>query len=403
VTAVADLCGAGTGLVATCSRGLEEVLAREVSALGGREATAVRGAVSFVGGLELLYLANVHLRTAMRVLVPLARGRVSGRSGLYDLAASPAWEHLLPTGQTFAVDAVGRCPGLDNSAFAARVVKDAVVDRLRRLRGRRPDVDLRSPDLRIHLHLTREESAVSLDSSGPPLSRRGYRARGGPAPLNEALAAGILALAGYDGSQPLVDPMCGTGTIAVEAALAATRTAPGLERGFACERWPVHDPQLLAGVRREAASARRRAPVPIVASDSDGRAVAATRRNARAAGIEGVLRLARADVRRLDLPEVGGLVVTNPPYGQRLGDVEDLCGLYRSLGDALKRGATGWTAWLLVGDRTLAAAVGLRAQRRVVLYNGPIECRLLRYDLVAGSWHPDSDDRREAPPDGGGG
>lgn len=373
-------------LVATCSRGLEEVLADELRALDASAVAAGRGMVSFSGGLATVVEANLRLRSAIRVLVSLARGQVTDRGALYDLAASVPWEEVLTRHLTFAVEVAGRARAFRDASFAARVVKDAVVDRLRRVSGSRPDVSRDAPDIRLHLHLSDGASSLSVDSTGDPLSQRGYRPRGGPAPLNESLAAGILLLAGYDGSEPLIDPMCGTGTFAVEAALIATRTAPSLMREFAFERWPGHDRERFQEVVRRVGHTRRDAPAPIAARDRDERAVQATRRNLKAAGMDRWADVALGDVRELALPwREGGVLVMNPPYGKRIGDVTKLGGLYRRIGDALKQRAPGATAWVLVGDRELAKQIGLRPSRRIPLFNGPIECRLLRFDLYEGS------------------
>jgi putative N6-adenine-specific DNA methylase len=372
-------------LVATCSRGLEEVLAGELRALGATAVAVGRGMVSFSGGIDTVVDANLNLRSAMRVLVSLVRGQVSDRGGLYDLAATVPWEEALSERQTFSVEVAGRARAFRDDSFAARVVKDAVVDRLRRVRGARPDVDRESPDIRLHLHLSDGASSLSVDSSGEPLSQRGYRPRGGPAPLNESLAAGILLMAGYDGSQPLIDPMCGTGTFAVEAALIATHTPPSLLREFAFERWPGHDRERHQETIRRLAHVRRDAPAPIIARDRDERAVQATWRNLKAAGMERWAEVGPGDVRELTLPwGSGGMVVMNPPYGKRLGDVKKLGGLYRRIGDALKQRAPGATAWLLVGDRELAKQIGLHPVRRIPLFNGPIECRLLCFEMYEG-------------------
>ena len=372
-------------LVATCTRGLEEVLAGELESLGVEDVTPGVGAVTFRGDLAGLYGANLRLRTAMRVLVPLLRGRVRGRKDLFALAARVPWEDLIPPGATFAVETVGKAPGLEHSGFAALVVKDAVADRIRGRRGNRPDVDRRDPDIRIHVHLGRHGTTLSLDATGEPLSRRGYRRHGGTAPLSETLAAGLLLLAGYDGECPLVDPLCGSGTLAVEAALIASRTPPGLLRRFAFERWPLHDREILDEVRHEAALGRREPPRPIRAADRARRMVAAAGRNLARAGVERWVELAVEDVRWMEPLEPGTLLVTNPPYGERLGETEGLEGFYRELGDTLKRSAAGCTAWLLVGNRRLAGAIGLKASRRIRLFNGPIECRFLRFDLYEGS------------------
>jgi putative N6-adenine-specific DNA methylase len=327
---------------------------------------------------------NLRLRTAMRVLLTLREGPVRGRDDLYALAASVPWEEWLDVRSTFAVEVAGPAPGFDHRGFAALVVKDALVDRLRDRLGMRPDVDRDDPDIRVHVHLGSDGATLALDSSGQPLSQRGWRPMGGPAPLTESLAAGMLLLAGYDGSQPFLDPMCGTGTLAIEAALIATDRAPGADRPFALERWRVPGRAVVAAERARARDAVREAPAPVVAGDCDPRAVAAARRNARAARVGGIVRVVHRDVRDLEIPGPGTVIVTNPPYGQRLGVGEDLESLYRDLGSALKRRAPGSVAWILTGAPSLARLIGLRPQRRVVLFNGPIECRLLRFDIVEG-------------------
>jgi putative N6-adenine-specific DNA methylase len=375
-------------LVATCTRGLEDVLRGELLALGHEEAAGGRGVVSFRGGLDEVYRANLWLRTAMRVLRQLAEGPAADRDSLYRLARAVAWDGLMKPGQTLAVEPAGRTEAFRSTAFAALTVKDAVVDSLREAWGFRPDVERSDPDLRVHLHLAGERAGIAVDSSGEPLSHRGYRPRGGPAPLSESLAAGVLLIAGYDGTRHLVDPMAGTGTIAIEAALIATRTPPGWRRTFACERWPQHDPARLGALRDAASRQRRAAPAAILASDSDPRAVAAIRRNLKEAGVADAVVVEARDARELRLPGPGAMIVTNPPYGERLGDAAELTSLYRSFGDALKRRAAGGEAWLLVGSLDLVKAVGLRPTRRVVLFNGPIECRLLRYDLYEGGRAP---------------
>jgi putative N6-adenine-specific DNA methylase len=379
--------GKSQSLVATCSRGLEMVLADELRALGADAVAPDRGSVLFSGDLRAVYDANLRLRTAMRVLVPLVRGEVRSRDDLYELAASISWDQIIADGQTFAVEVVGRHRSFRNTNFAGQVVKDAAVDRLRDKRGRRPNVDRDTPDIRVHLRLVeRGASTLSLDSSGEPLSHRGYRPRGGPAPLAESLAAGILLLAGYDGSQPLLDPMCGTGTFAVEAALIATKTPPGLHREFAFERWPVHDLLAFGEVQHDASHGHSEAPHPIVARDRAERAIRSTQRNLKAAWMDQWVELEQRDALDLMLPwGSGGVIVANPPYGKRVSDVEKLFGLYRRFGNSLKQQATGATAWILAGEPRLAKVIGLKPSRRIPLFNGPIECRLLKFEMYEGS------------------
>lgn len=372
-------------LTVTCSRGLEPALKAELEQLGAKNVSPGRGMVQISGELATLYRTNLCLRTAMRVIMQLASGAVANREQLYSLAASIEWESLLRPGQTIAVDAVGRAPWLRNLGFAAQVVKDAIVDRLRRRWGRRPDVDRSRPDLRVHLHLSEQSADLGIDTSGDPLSHRGYRQRSGPAPLSESLAAGMLILAGYDGRQDLLDPMCGTGTLAIEAALIATRTAPGLGRRFAFESWSWHDSRLWNQVRDQALERTRPASCHITARDIDQKAIAATRRCASIAGVEPWLSAERGGIESTSMQEPGSLVISNPPYGHRLGAVDQLRPTYKALGDMLKQKASGSTAWLLMGEPQLAKEIGLRPSRRIVLFNGPIECRLIRYEMFKGS------------------
>jgi putative N6-adenine-specific DNA methylase len=360
-------------------------LCDEIVALGHPEAVAGRGVVRLSGDLSAVYRANVWLRTATRVLRTLVEGPASDRRALYALASEVAWEEVVTRGQTIAVEAAGRGPSFPNTGFAALTVKDAIVDRLRACWSVRPNVARRGADVQIHVHLAGATAGLSIDSTGEPLAHRGYRPRGGPAPLSETLAAGILLLAAYDGTRPFLDPMAGTGTIAIEAGLIATHTAPGLRREFACERWRVHEPELLAATRSAARAQRRAAPAAIVAADHDRRSAAAASRNVREAEMTEAVRVEVRDARELVLPGTDAVIVTNPPYGERMGDPTALRTFYREFGDALKRRATGATAWLLVGNPALAKEVGLHARRRVVLFNGPIECRLLRFDLYEGS------------------
>jgi putative N6-adenine-specific DNA methylase len=373
-------------LVATCSRGLEEVLADELRSLNVTGVAPGRGFVGFTGGLQAVYEANLQLRTAARVVIPVARGQVRGKEQLYDLATTVPWHRIVQRGQTIGVDVAGRSHVFHNTNFAAQVVKDAVVDTIRGRQGWRPSVDRSQPDMRLHLHLSDGVTTISLDSTGEQLSHRGYRPRGGPAPLAESLAAGVLLLAGYDGSQPLLDPLCGTGTFAAEAALIATRTPPGLRREFAFERWAMHDQELFREITRAAGHEHRDAPAPIVARDRDERAVQAARRNLKAAWMSRWVDVEQRDALDLELPwSEGGIIVANPPYGKRVGDVDRLGKFYKGFGDQLKKKAQGATAWLLVGNRELANQIGLKAKRRIPLFNGPIECRLLKYELYSGS------------------
>jgi len=372
-------------LAATCSRGFEPILSEEIRLLGGSDVIPGRGAVTFRGDLETIYRVNLWSRTAIRVLIHLAAGPVAGRDDLYALARQVAWERWMTPDDTFAVETVGRAPSLEHSGFASLIVKDALADSFRERSGRRPSVDRNRPAVRIRLHLNPRESSILIDTSGQPLSRRGYRRQGGTAPLAESLAAGMLLIAGYDGSRPFADPMCGSGTIAAEAALIASNTAPGLSRRFAIERLPFHDGQVLAELRLQAERSRREPAYPIVASDHDAKVLNGARRNFERGRLSQWITVEARDFGKLTLPGDNALIIFNPPYGHRLDEPGGLLELYRKIGDTLKKRAQGATAWMLVGSGQLARAIGLHASRRVVLFNGPIECRFLRFDLYPGT------------------
>jgi len=371
-------------MFATTSAGLEEVLAGELKRLGAAAVEpGVRG-VAFAGDLALLYRANLWLRTAHRVLVRIARFGASDRRALYDGVRSIAWDAHLDVDTTLAVDAVSNRSGLSHTQFVSRVVKDGVVDWFRDRCGRRPSVDPKAPDLLLNARIAGDTCTLSWDASGERLHRRGYRPSfGAEAPLKETLAAGVLLLSGYAGEAPLVDPMCGSGTILVEAALIAKNLAPGLlGRRFGLERHPSFDRPLWNGARAEARSSMRDpAGVPIRGSDISEPAVRATAAALRGAGVDDIVAVRRAKLEDLPRLEPPGFLVTNPPYGERLGDLSQLGALYAELGDVLKRRCAGLTAHVLTASKFLAGKIGLKAQRRDAVWNGALECRLLHFAL----------------------
>lgn len=370
-------------LFAPTAAGLEQVLAAELRAIGARRVEVATRGVAFRGSWETVLRANLWLRTAHRVLISLAEFEAADREQLYEGARAIDWDRQMSVDQTLAVDAVSHYSELSHTQFASRVVKDAVVDWFRDRVGRRPAVDPQGADLRISIRLRADRCTLSIDTSGTRLHRRGYRpAFGAAAPLKETLAAGVLLLSGYDGAQPLVDPMCGSGTLLVEAALIARNLAPGLlGREFGFMRHPEFDPDLWQQLRREAReSAREVDGCPIRGSDISPEAVRAARAAVAGAGVDDLIAVRRADLTALE-PRRGGRVVTNPPYGDRLGEIKDLAGLYQTLGDVLKRSCGEMTAHVLVASKFLAGRIGLRPHRRDVLWNGPIECRLLHFDI----------------------
>jgi putative N6-adenine-specific DNA methylase len=375
---------------APCPRGLEASLADELAALDARALDAVDGGVAFEGPFELAYRANLESRLASRVLWRVGGGRYRDERDVHALAKSVPWPKLFHGGRTLRVDVAATRSPLASLEFATLTVKDAVCDRFRADTGARPSVDKRAPDVRVHVHLTADTATVYLDTSGEPLFKRGWRRDTEEAPLRENLAAGLLALAGWRAGIPLLDPMCGSGTIAIEAAMIAANRAPGLARTFGFQKLAWYDGPTWQRIRQKAQDRVASPPAsPVVfASDVEAAAVAKCAANARAAKVDALVAVERADVLERAAPAPAGVLVSNPPYGARLSDRQRLAAFYPRLGDALKQRFAGWTAWLLSGDPELAKRIGLRVARRIPLYNGAIECRLYGIPLVSGRHAP---------------
>jgi putative N6-adenine-specific DNA methylase len=368
---------------ATAARGLEEVLARELIALNLSGVKTTKGGVAFSGRRSDGYRACLWLRTANRVLQPIAEFDCPDSDELYASVAAIGWEDYLTPDMTLAVDGNLRDSTLTHSRFIALKTKDAIVDRLRERVGRRPDIDPRTPDLRINVHLARNHCTVSLDLAGYGLHRRGYRQDPSLAPLRETLAAGIIALSEWDPETAFADPMCGSGTLPLEAALAASRTAPGLiDPTFGFCKWPDFDASVWHAAIEEAESLCRSLPESLIlGADRDHRALKHARRNAERLPMGDLIHWQAVDFANLQAPSQTGTLICNPPYGERLGDQEKLAPFYKRIGDTLKQHWTGWTAWVFTGNLDLAKRIGLRPSRRIVLYNGAIECRLLKFEL----------------------
>ncbi|HUJ74783.1 MAG TPA: THUMP domain-containing protein [bacterium] len=367
--------------------GLEPALLAEAQALGLEECRPASGAVFFNGGLEACYRANLWLRSASRVLRLLAEFDCPDDAALYREVYRLDWAGWMEVGQTLAVrvrqKAAQAMPrSLSHSQFVAQRVKDGIVDRFRDDCGRRPSVNLEHPDVQVHVYLADGRCTLSLDSSGAPLFMRGYRQGPAPAPLKETLAAGLIGLTGWQAQVPFYDFLCGTGTLAIEAALIAGRRAPGLLReDFGFLRWLDHQPSTWQAQRRQAQEAAVPVPVPILASDADGAAVAGARANARRAGVEEAITFAVREAAQFEATAGPGLILINPPYGERLGEVKHLAGFYKQLGDVLKQRAKGMEAFIFTAQSGLFKSIGLRPARRHILWNGPLECRLLHYRL----------------------
>jgi putative N6-adenine-specific DNA methylase len=364
---------------ATAAKGTEPALRDELRELRLPRVRADRGGVHFEGELAEAARACLWSRVAVRVLAEVARFEARDADGLYAGARTVEWARWMTPKTTLAVRANCRSSALTHSQFVAQKTKDAVVDSLRDDFGVRPSVDREDPDVLLAVHLARDEATLYLDVGGASLHERGWRARAGAAPLRETLAAAVVRLSGWDRRRPLLDPMCGAGTIAIEAAAWSRRMAPGLGRArFGFERWASHgdaERRSMQQLREEARSSALRAGPPVAASDIDPRSVDLARENARAAGVPLVVE--RRDVRDLAPLDPPGFVVTNPPYGERLAADE---ALYRELAAAL-RGMHGHTAALLAGTPTIARAMRREADRWWIVYNGPIECRLLVYEI----------------------
>ncbi len=367
----------------TCGRGIEPVLAAELRALGAADLEPGRGGVSFHGDLALLYQANLWLRTAIRVLRPIFEADVSSPDDLYDAVRSLDWSSYLTPEHTLAVDCNVRDSHITHSKYAALRVKDAICDQFVERCGKRPSVDVEEPMLGLNLHIYRNHAVLSLDSSGESLHKRGYRPIQTRAPLNEALAAALVLLTGWRGDQPFADPLCGSGTLAIEAAWIALRRPPGLTRKrFGFQGWMDFDVELWTSLRDEARRGIGKTLLaPILASDARGDAVSMAINNARAAGIGHLLRFDKRDVREFQPPEAPGILLCNPPYGERIGEEKNLFGLYRLLGEIFTQRCRGWTAYVFTGNPRLAAAIDLTPVAETPLYNGKIPCRLLKFAL----------------------
>ncbi len=384
-------------LFATTAKGMEELLAGELRALGAADVAPQRAGVSFRGSLDAAYRACLWSRTANRVLLPLATFNAPTPQALYDGVRTIRWlDHVDPR-RTIAVDCAASQSSISHSHYGALKTKDAIVDQLRAQTGARPSVDVQRPDVRVNVYLHRDRATLSIDLSGESLHRRAYRQRGAAAPLKENLAAAVLLLAEWPrqaaSGAPFVDPMCGAGTLPIEAALIASRIAPGrLRTYFGFVGWRGHDPALWTRLREEAEAEEIRDPKrlpPIHGYDASAAAVRAALANVEQAGLRGRVHIEKRSLEDCEpvvargRAAVPGVLATNPPYGERLGDSTKLVALYGTLGDTLRRKFTGWTGYVLTGNPALGKRIGLRPARRHILYNGAIECRLLVFPISA--------------------
>ena len=372
-------------LFVTCPRGLEAPLSQELEQLKCQDIRAVDGGVACKGGMEQVYRINLHSRTASRVLLRLTKSGYRSEQDIYKAAKNIRWTDWFDLEQTFKVKVEGKRAQVKSLDFVGLKIKDAVCDVFRDACGARPSVGKIRPDIRIHAFIDERDIQIFIDTSGEALFKRGYRQDTGEAPMRENLAAGLLLLAGYDGTQPFQDPFCGSGTIVIEAAWIATRRAPGLMRRFGFEKLKNFDAALWKKLQLEAETQIRPAPAPISGSDNDRHMIRAAVTNAQAAEVDTFIRFEVKDAQDTRPNGEGGILISNPPYGVRLAEVQALQALYPQLGAWLKQHYAGWLAGMFTGDRDMPKFMRLSPKRKIPLYNGNLDCRLFLLDMVAGS------------------
>ncbi|MCF8391612.1 MAG: class I SAM-dependent RNA methyltransferase [Bacteroidales bacterium] len=369
--------------VATTLFGLEKILAREIELKGGEEVSIFQRAVSFRGGLALLYKMNYSLRTAIRVLWKVKYIRLKKEQDLYDGVYSIPWEDYFTSDKTIAVNSVVNTPLFNNSLFVSLRVKDAIVDRFRDKTGVRPDVDIENPMIVINVHIHQGNVDISLDASGTPLFKRGYKLMGSVAPLNEVLAAGMIMLTGWDGESDFIDPMCGSGTLSIEAAMIAKNIPPGVFRkSFAFQNWNNYDEELFLKIV-ENEMVDKEFNHRILASDISPDAIEGATNNIKNAQLDDIIEIKKADFFKTEGDAGNGILIINPPYGERLS-VSGINEFYKEIGDHLKKSYQGYTAWVLSSNMEGLKYFGLKPGQKLDLLNGQIKCKYLNFELFKG-------------------
>jgi putative N6-adenine-specific DNA methylase len=368
---------------ATVARGLEELAAQELIELGAQTVTTGFCGVSFEGDRELLYRVNLWARLPFRVLVKLGEFPSNDDLELYEGVQQIDWGEYLTPDLTLAVTVTGKNEQLNHSHFTAIQVKRAITKQQTAKFGERSNVDIHEPNVRINAHIDKDVCIISLDSSGSSLHRRGYRSAVGDAPLKESLAAALLKMSGWTPDLAFVDPLCGSGTLPLEAAMQALQIAPGIFRnGFGFENWLDFDAELFDRLLKSAeAGERQDLTATIIGSDRDFDVIEQARSNARSSGVESYVRFMQMELADVEAPTDSGILLCNPPYGERLGRDEDLGAFYKLLGSVLKNRFRGWTAFVLSGNKELAKSIGLRSAQRTTVYNGTLACQLMKYEL----------------------
>jgi len=375
-------------MIAKTFMGLEPVLAKELTQLGASDVQPGRRMVTFTGDKAMLYRANFQLHTAIRILKPIKHFKALSADDVYEGVKAVDWSEYIGLDKTFAVDSVVFSEEFRHSKFVAYKVKDAIVDQFREKTGQRPNISISNPDIRLHIHIAdvapgKSECTLCLDSSGESLHRRGYRQESVEAPLNEVLAAGMILMTGWQGDTDFIDPMCGSGTLLIEAALIAKNMAPGLFRKeFAFEKWPDFDADLFDEIYNDD-SQEREFNHKIYGYDIDMKAVNTARMNVKAAGLSDVINIEQQDFKDFTQPKNKSILVTNPPYGERIS-TPDLLGTYKMIGERLKHQFTGNEAWVLSYREECFAQIGLKPSIKIPLYNGSLECEFRKYQLFDG-------------------
>jgi putative N6-adenine-specific DNA methylase len=371
--------------VITTYAGLEEVLAKELLQLGAKSIEIHTRAVSCQGDLGFMYKANFSLRCALRVLNRVKEFTFNDGNDLYEHVKEIDWEQYMNVSQTFAVHCTLSSDKFDNNLFPALKAKDAIADYFRAKNGSRPDVDKDDPDLDVQLFIHDDTCRLFINSSGESLHKRGYRSDADKAPLSEVLAAGLVILSEWIPLQPMVDFMCGSGTILTEAALYAAKIPPGVFRKrFSFEKWINFNSELYTTIKESQIARISDTDIRIYGSDLNRYVVAKAKNNIEAAGVEDMVTIQTADFRQFERPQNNGTIIINPPYGEKL-EVDDITKLYEEIGDHLKKNYAGYKAWIFTGSPEGARSIGLRASKKIKLFNGPIECRFLKFDLFEGS------------------
>ena len=370
-------------IIAKTFMGLEPVLVKELTQLGASDVQIGRRMVSFKGDKELLYRANFQLHTAIRILKPIKHFKALSADDVYEGVKDIDWSEYIGLDKTFAVDSVVFSEEFRHSKFVAYKVKDAIVDQFREKSGQRPNISISNPDIRLHIHIAEDQCTLCLDSSGESLHRRGYRQESVEAPLNEVLAAGMILMTGWHGETDFIDPMCGSGTLLVEAALIARNMAPGLFRKeYAFEKWPDFDAELFDKIYNDD-SQEREFNHHIYGYDVDIKAVNTARLNVKAAGLTSDITVEEQDFKNFTQPKNKSIMVTNPPYGERIS-TNDLLGTYKMIGERLKHQFTGNEAWILSYREECFAQIGLKPSIKIPVFNGSLECEFRKYQMFDG-------------------